>query len=407
MRTDDPRPVEQLKIEGSDGAVGECCSLLQRYPIALVTPNYHPSIGGVQRVVERLAQHLTHLGIPVEVITTDPTGSHAALEEQDGVLVRRFPTLGNTSVYHLSPSLIWWLWKHVRHYSLIHVHSYHSPLAVAAAAVSRRKEVPYLLSTYFHGTGHSSFRRSLHILYRIPARWAMRHAAKIICISEAERALVEAQCGSGLPIIVVPVGVDLERILSAQTLPQSQGRVTLLTAGRLEHYKRTILAVEALALLPPQYHLVVIGKGLALPSLRDAVEKHGLTGRVTFLGHVSDDELNLWYRTADVFISMSSHESFGMTLLEAAVGGASVVASDIPAHVEVGRYLPDGKVAFVDRSGSTSDLAAAIRAARPRQQVSSTELVKVPTWENMADSVWTCYRRILEDGAAIGSAELD
>jgi hypothetical protein len=52
----------------------------------------------------------------------------------------------------------------------------------------------------------------------------------------------------------------------------------------------------------------------------------------TLLGAVDDERLQRWYRTATVVMSLSTEESFGLTILEAAARGARLFVSDIPPH---------------------------------------------------------------------------
>lgn len=56
------------------------------------------------------------------------------------------------------------------------------------------------------------------------------------------------------------------------------------------------------------------------------IEAHGLEEFVRLTGKVSADELYAWYRTADVFLSLSEHEGFGVPLIEAMVFNVPVVA---------------------------------------------------------------------------------
>jgi glycosyltransferase involved in cell wall biosynthesis len=115
-------------------------------PIALVTHRYAPAIGGVERVVEQLARGLARRGIAVEVITTDPTRQLPMLEQRDGVLVRRFPTLANDSTYYVAPRLAAWLKRNAARFALIHAHSYHTALAPQAALAAWGACTPLLHS---------------------------------------------------------------------------------------------------------------------------------------------------------------------------------------------------------------------------------------------------------------------
>jgi glycosyltransferase involved in cell wall biosynthesis len=115
-----------------------------------------------------------------------------------------------------------------------------------------------------------------------------------------------------------------------------------------------------------------------------------LGSRVHVLGRVSTDELHRWYRTATAFVTLSKHEAFGMTLLEAAVGGAGVVASDIPAHREVAGYVPRDRVTLLSLDASGPDLADGIARAE-RRVVGPEELRVVPRWRDTVARTLASY----------------
>jgi glycosyltransferase involved in cell wall biosynthesis len=119
-------------------------------------------------------------------------------------------------------------------------------------------------------------------------------------------------------------------------------------------------------------------------------------------GRVAREELIGWYRTADVFVSMSRHEAFGITLLEAAVGGARVVASDIEAHREVAGYLPAGTVRLVDPAASPEDLSEAILAAAAAGPVTGAEAC-VPTWRGAAERTLAVYQAVAQGRTQVAS----
>ena len=49
----------------------------------------------------------------------------------------------------------------------------------------------------------------------------------------------------------------------------------------------------------------------------------------------NDFELEKFYKKANLFVSLSEHEGFGLTLLEAMKFGCPVVCSDIPVFREI------------------------------------------------------------------------
>jgi glycosyltransferase involved in cell wall biosynthesis len=360
-------------------------------PIALVTHRYAPAIGGVERVVEQLARGLARRGIAVEVITTDPTRQLPQRELRDGVLVRRFPTLANDATYYVAPRLAAWLKRNAARYALIHAHSYHTALAPQAALAAWAAGTPLLLSPYFHGGGHTPWRQALHMPYRLAGHWMVRQARRLIYISQAERALFEAHFGPGQAHLLAPCGVDTAALLAAQPHPQPIGRKIILAVGRLEAYKQTDQLLMALPLLPPEYELVVIGNGPQRPWIEQLAAELGVRARLRLLDHVPQADLLSWYRSADVFVSLSQRESFGMTLLEGAAAGAAIVASNIPAHREVAGYLPPDRALFVEPGCAPEYLSRAVALSARRGRADDTASWRLPSWDGMVDALVACY----------------
>ena len=117
----------------------------------------------------------------------------------------------------------------------------------------------------------------------------------------------------------------------------------------------------------------------------------GVQGRVEFLGRVDDDALRRWFRTARVFASMSEHEAFGITVLEALAAGAAVVASDIPSYREIARDRAG--VALLPPGAPPELLAQAIEraAASPREGRDGSPIL---SWDDVAAETLCLYRAV-------------
>lgn len=375
-------------------------------PIALVSPRYAPATGGVEKHVEALAQGLARRNIAVEVITTDPTGRLPEIEERDGVQVRRFPTVCNDGVFFLSPRLGSWLKGNTGRFAVIHAHSYHTPLALQAALAGRLHGVPLVLTPHYHGTGHSPLRRALHLPYRPFGHWLMRRAERVICVSRIEERLVQEHFSPAIPTLVLPNGIDSAELLAAQPLPQINGQIILLAVGRLEAYKQFDRLIAAMPHLPAHYRTVIIGVGPDHKRLAELAADLGVADRVRLLGQVAQDDLLAWYRSASVFVSMSQHEAFGITLLEAAVAGAQVLASDIPAHQEVRGYLPAERIKLLTLYSDAPELARHIAEAAQQPRTQGMVGWNVPRWETVVAGAVECYSRAVRRHAAPSTHEV-
>ena len=87
--------------------------------------------------------------------------------------------------------------------------------------------------------------------------------------------------------------------------------------------------------------LLIAGKkGWDYEKSLEAPQKYGVEKNVKFLGRVPEEDLPILYSGAKGYINVSFEEGFGLPLLESMACGVPSVVSNIPAHKEVGDYLP-------------------------------------------------------------------
>jgi glycosyltransferase involved in cell wall biosynthesis len=154
----------------------------------------------------------------------------------------------------------------------------------------------------------------------------------------------------------------------------------LLCVGRLNVRKnvdRLIDAVLATDLVRPDFPLVVVGEpnGLAIRGA-DADDR-----RVRFLGGVDDEGLKWLYEQCRLFVFPSLDEGFGLPVVEAALSGAPMVLSDIPAF----RELAPG-AAFFDPT-DTAAIGAAIGDELGRPSPTPSPQVAVPSWSEVVGRI--------------------
>jgi glycosyltransferase involved in cell wall biosynthesis len=324
--------------------------------ILQVTPGYPPTLGGVEQHVHDISVALSRLGHRVTIASADGADLPAQ-EEREGVVVRRFASVGH-GVYRAPLGLAAFLRREAGAFDVVHAHNIHALPLLAAAQVCGGRTV---VTPHYHGHGHSRFATLLHTFYTPVARAALHHVAGVVCVSASEGALVAERLGvPARDIAVVPNIVEPPALgLGAEAEDAGQAGRVLLSVGRLEAYKRIDRAVAALAHLPADVRLVVVGVGPARPALEQQARSLGVIERVAFVGRVSDAELARWYRRAHTVVSFSEAEAFGRTVVEALSYGCRVVGNTLPAYREFAASYPQA-ITLVPTAAGASGAASAL-----------------------------------------------
>jgi glycosyltransferase involved in cell wall biosynthesis len=327
----------------------------------------------VQEVSERLAAR----GHEVTIETAGRTRDLPKVETRNGVTVRRHFGLSPNEAFHFGPQLA--DPRLYREYDVLHVHNVHA-LSFSCAVLSSR--VPTVATTYYHGHSASGFRDRLLDAYRPVLRRALASVDEVVSVSQWERRQVRSDLG--VESSVIPLGVEVERFEGAE--PVERDRPYLLCVARLEDYKGVQHVITALPELP-DYDLLVAGDGPHRDTLEELAVNIGVDDRVTFLGNVEHDRLPAYYAGADVHVSLSSFESFGLTVAESLASGTPCVLKSATAltdwcgrgDVECVTEVEPDTVADAIRNGS--ELNA------PSESVSS--------WENVTDEYLGIYESVL------------
>jgi 1,2-diacylglycerol 3-alpha-glucosyltransferase len=150
----------------------------------------------------------------------------------------------------------------------------------------------------------------------------------------------------------------------------------LVFVGRLAKEKNVALLIAALATLPSDTRLLLVGDGPERPALEAQARTAGLAGRVIFAGTQSPADVAEVLAAADLFVFPSTTETFGIAMIEAMAAGCAVVAvraaasSDLVRDGETGRLVPPDPATFADavddllgQPDRRSAMGAAARAA--------------------------------------------
>jgi glycosyltransferase involved in cell wall biosynthesis len=200
-----------------------------------------------------------------------------------------------------------------------------APMLIGARLAGCRR-----VTVTLHGTG-SRVRWPLH--RRLVAR-----LAGAIVVPSAGAARLHRQGGlRAARLTVVPNGVPslpaAARADARERFGLAPDAFVVAFAARLVSEKGLATLIEALAALPGTA-LLVAGDGPAREGLERAAAGC-LPGRHVFSGWLDRAGIAGVLAAADVLAVPSERESFGLTVVEAALAGCPVVASDLPVIREV------------------------------------------------------------------------
>lgn len=160
-------------------------------------------------------------------------------------------------------------------------------------------------------------------------------------IAVSRTAAMGAQCAGARRIAVHPLGAEIAEADPDFSAWPPETRMRLMTLSRLIWFKNipqliAAVATQRAALRSAGAHLTVVGSGPQRAEIARAIRELSVADLVSMHDHVDDPAALL--RAADAFISCATSEGGPLTVFEASLAGARVmatptgVAPDVLAH---------------------------------------------------------------------------
>ncbi|MCX6357932.1 MAG: glycosyltransferase family 1 protein [Candidatus Aureabacteria bacterium] len=275
---------------------------------------------------------------------------------------------------------------------------FHFPNFIIPPLGSGRAEVT-VCDCSFARFPHYAEGRNLRRLER-SFKGTLDRADAVIAISEfSKRELMEIYGVSAERIFVTHLGVDMPP-------PSPRGseaaRPYFLFVGTVEPRKNLGGLLDAWRIARGRAtswrHSLVIagGRGGGCPSVLEQARLKGVERDVIVRDYVSDGELAALYRGAEALVFPSFYEGFGLPPLEAMASGTPVIASRIPAVVEV-----VGDMALLCDPHNPEEIAEAMHrvigdeALRKKLIAGGIGRAKAFTWQKTAEKTLALYRDLL------------
>ncbi len=132
--------------------------------------------------------------------------------------------------------------------------------------------------------------------------------------------------------------------------------------------------------------LVLGGEGYLTSSLKDFAEILGIEESVRFEGFIPEDCLGSYYEAADVFVTPSINEPFGLTISEALVSGTPVVC----AESGITEIISSEAVTLVEPHSES------ISKGLKQALNSDTPCVEVRDWDEMVSEYVQVYEELVQ-----------
>ena len=372
---------------------------LSKKRIGIVCPYGWDTPGGVQSHVGDLAEYLIRQGHYVSVLApaidedklpdyVTSAGRPISIPYNGAVArvlfgpiaasrVRQWITNGSFDVLHLHEPAI-------PSISLLACWAAEGPMVGTFHAAAKRQKVTFAVAPILEP-----------VIEKLTARIAVSEAARETLTEHLET-----------DAIVVPNGIYADRYRDGKVDSRWTGN-TLGFIGRFEETRKGLeVLVNALPSIIAQYPDVKVF--VAGPGDKDAFLKNvdsQLHSRFAFLGRISEEEKANFLTSVSLYIAPNTGgESFGIILAEALAGGASVVASDIPAFDSL---LGHGMYGTLFQSENPDDLAKKVidllgnegkrREIATRGKLYAQEF----DWDVVAEKIYDVYEMAMVGGSTV------
>jgi glycosyltransferase involved in cell wall biosynthesis len=290
-----------------------------------------------------MEKSLSAIGVAVTTLTTDDGGP----EQRLAARARPAKANGATRIYarkwfdfyNIAPGMAFWLWRNVRLFDVVHIHTLFSFSSIAAGAIASIRRVPFIVrpcgTLMAYGVRQRRPRLKRLSLFFIEGQ-ILRKATVVHFTSNVE--LDEAK-SIGIPFkaIVIPLGVEATSWGETGTAdipewPRSDQK-KVLYLSRIDPKKNIEGLLRAFAMVKqayPETALLVAGSGSSdyVSGLKILAAELGIEDNLQWLGHVSGAQKFRVFSGADIFVLPSFSENFGLAVAEAMLAGLPCILGE-------------------------------------------------------------------------------
>lgn len=207
--------------------------------------------------------------------------------------------------------------------------------------------------------------------------------------------------------IVIPNGIDVKFFQRAEPERDWQRDFTIGFIGRFSEPRKGLgILIKALPEIVkniPNVRFLIAGPGEGLEVMQSVAPN--LRNRLEFLGRLSENEKASFFKSIDLYVAPNTGgESFGIILAEAMASGTVILASDLPAFVNV---LGSGKYGETFINEDSRDLARRVtelyinRQRRETLSISARIGAERFDWQNVGPEIMNVYLHARGEGEKV------
>jgi len=182
------------------------------------------------------------------------------------------------------------------------------------------------------------FSRWKRLYLNMGYKHSLKRADKIFAISDYVKSTLlqfyKKECENKIITVYDPIDFDK----SMESIPDDIRLPFILSVSSVQKHKNMITLVKAFDRISDRvpHQLVIVGcKGNGMDSIREYLKSRHLDSRVLFTDYIEDSQLSWLYGHADLYVTTSLYEGFGMTPVEAMGRGIKTICSTATSLPEV------------------------------------------------------------------------
>jgi glycosyltransferase involved in cell wall biosynthesis len=341
-----------------------------------------------------LAKALLKKGIHTDIFYASDTSKSSLIQIDHGINVNYLPVLRIAGQQGIMMGINRYI--KTSHYKLIQVSEHNSLSSFFAAVCARKNAIPVVLlqGVYepYKKLFAATFQKGFNLLFSDKYRKCI--SATICKTNKAKEFL---QLNKHKNLNVIPIGLSVEKFdTSNHEIITKPSKYVVLYVGKLEDRRNPFFTLELAKnyLHNKDVTFICIGKG----PLTQAI-KRDKPNNVKIIDVVSQEEIQAYYKIADVLLMPTNYEIFGMVYLEAIFFGVPIITTENAGSLDI---LKNKKYAFLEKTLEVNKWKEKIDTflfdtkiiAKAKRYLAEDKLTI--TWDRVVDKYIMVYKNLLK-----------